>query len=420
MKKHFYSPMFLAIFLLGLFTTNIQAQTPSSSGRATISLTFTNTEPLCYFSTNGNIIVTVSGGTAPYSYLWSDNSTSDTLKNVGAGTYSVTVTDANSATVADSDSLGQPQFVSGFVNTFPSSGTDGMAIISANGGTPPYTYLWNDGQTTDTAFNLAPGNYDVTTTDNHGCTDHRSGVVGTAGASITITFANIEPLCFMSTNGSIVASATGGTAPYSYLWSDNSTSDTLKNVGTGTYSVTVTDANSNTATDADSLGQPQFVTGHVTTSASHGNDGMAIISSSGGTPPYTYLWNDGQTTDTIINLAPGTYDVTTTDNHGCTDHRSGVVDDISGIYDVQNALDNFDVYPNPTEATLNLKFTLTKEESLQIRVVDVSGKIVYTEKATLSGNVQHAINVSELAKGSYILQVLTTNGISRKGFVVSH
>ncbi|MES2138905.1 MAG: right-handed parallel beta-helix repeat-containing protein [Bacteroidota bacterium] len=215
---------------------------------ATLSLIPATTNPICT-NNNGSAAITVNGGTAPYTYLWSTNNNSATYTISGclAGTYSVTVTDTNGCSVLDSVTL-FTQFpslsvVSSSINPICTN-NNGSANITANGGTSPYTYLWstNNNSTTDTISSLLAGTYSVTVTDTNGCSILDSVILVTQFPSLSLVSSVTNASCY-NNDGSTNVIPSGGTAPYSYFWSNNSISQNLSNIGSGTYSVAVTDTN---------------------------------------------------------------------------------------------------------------------------------------------------------------------------------
>ena len=140
---------------------------------------------------------------------------------------------------------------------------------------------------------------------------------------VTVTGQNGNSTC--DPNGSATATPSGGTEPYSYLWSNDEVTQTILFLDAGTYTVTVTDADGNTATgsvtitNASPLNPNAFATDETFVD---GNDGTASSAAFGGTSPYSFLWSNGGTTQTITNLEPGLYTVTVTDNSNCTAFQS--------------------------------------------------------------------------------------------------
>ena len=269
---------------------------------------------------NGSATVTASGGMYPYTYLWSNGQTTKKAKNLVAGTYSVTVTDANGCASTISVIVNDIGAATLATTTIDAScgQANGSATVSASGGVAPYTYLWSDGQTSTTASNLIAGNYSVTVTDSKGCVSTASITINDVTAAIQLTLSVIDASCGQA-NGSIAVTASSGTAPYTYLWSNGASTSSATNLTSGNYSVTVTDKNGcliDTAIDINDNGIMTPVTTVIDESCSLKN-GSAAVTVSGGTPPYTYVWNTGATTQNITNIASGIYSVTISDGKGC-------------------------------------------------------------------------------------------------------
>ena len=288
----------------------------------------------CYLVADGQITAAVTNGTAPYTYLWNDAAaqTTQTAVNLEAGTYTVTVTDANLCTQEATITLTQPENVTGSLvsrtNVLCNGESTGSATISAAGGNAPYTYLWNTvpPQTGVTISNLQAGMYSATITDINGCTGSIVVEIEQPDSPISGTVSTSNVLCNSDSTGSASANITGGTAPYTYLWNsdpDNNT-DNISNLPAGNYSLTVTDANGCDYVIPFNISEPAVLSVNVvsqTDVACNGdNSGAITVSASGGTSPYTFEWNTDpiQTGNSISSLTAGTYTVTATDVNGCT------------------------------------------------------------------------------------------------------
>ena len=278
---------------------------------------------------NGSASVVAAGGTAPYTYLWNNGATTATINSLAAGTYSVTVTDANGCTTSCTEvvqGVGVLSCVPTSTNVTCFGGNDGTATVGQiTGGTPPYSYLWSTvpAQTTNMAVNLSAGTYTVVITDAFGCSKSVTVTVSEPPAFSCNATVIIEPGCD-DLNGVANVSASGGTAPYTYSWNTVpvQTMQTATGLSSGTYTATVTDANGCTTTCVVTLTGPSPIVFGTPTivdaTCSDGSDGSATLNISGGTPPYMYNWSNGQTTQTATGLAMGTYVVTITDSLGCT------------------------------------------------------------------------------------------------------
>jgi gliding motility-associated-like protein len=289
------------------------------------------TTPETCDNNNGTASVTnVINGVGPFTYLWSTGGTSATISGLSAGTYSVTVSDVNGCTGVASAVV--QEIASGLtvsVQTTPADcgASNGTATAIALGGNAPYTYLWNTGATSTTINNLASGTYTVTVTDASGCYGVNVGFVGNQGSNLQVNVTTTADTCDAN-DGTATALALGGTAPYTYLWNNGATSSSISNLPAGQYLVTVTDRNGCFGTAS---GIVQLVTSNLvlslqaTPDSCNISNGTASISVTGGTGPYTYLWNTGSTSRNIQSLSAGLYRVTVTDVNGCSDSGSVVV-----------------------------------------------------------------------------------------------
>lgn len=310
----------------------------------TDTLSFTITEPAqllagmvmapvtCFGANNGSAGSLPTGGVAPYTYLWSNGSTDPAITNLFAGPYSVTVTDNNGCTVTDTIVVTQPpQFIltGNSTNVSCFGGNDGAASISVAGATPPYSYLWSpNGETTSSITGLSAGMYTVTVTDTNGCSVQQIYTI-TEPDQLVLTPSQTDVSCNGGSNGTASVSVMGGVAPYVYLWSTGATGNAISGLAAGTYNVEVTDINGCKASVSITINEPTQVVadlGSVTHVSCNGlADGSLTVDPSGGTPGYTYLWSTGATTQTILGLVAGSYDVTVFDSFGCTGVNTFVV-----------------------------------------------------------------------------------------------
>lgn len=292
---------------------------------------------LCAGEPTGSISVRANGGTSPYQYLWSNNATSANLSAVPAGVYSVTVTDANGCTQKrDGIVVGEPPVlqVVPTVNDIPCFGPKtGSILLSASGGTPPYRYVWENGDTTAARFNLQAGSYAVTVFDHTGCAQVlRSLTVIRRADEFTVSSLYVQPVsCNNASDGWVAVQVNNGTPPYQFAWSAPIglhpnvpvPRDTAYGLNGGSYRVTVTDA-----AGCFAISEPLLVEeapplrislqqiGHIACKGD--STGLVTVQGGGGVPPYQFAWNNGQTANPAQNLPAGTYVVTMTDLRGCT------------------------------------------------------------------------------------------------------
>ena len=295
-------------------------------GCPSLNINMTKTDPTCVGNCNGIATAAGSGGQSPYTYIWSNGGTTQTLTGLCAGIYTVTVTDANQCPEVASVTLDPGVSISVIANgTNTSCGLNNGSVIANPAGGSGYTYLWMPGNyTTQTVNNLASGNYNVSVTSNNGCTATASAMVGSS-TGISATASGTTTSCGQN-NGSITATPTGGSG-YAYLWMPgNYTTQTVKKLAAGTYSVTVTATGGCAATASAIVNSSTAITAMTSVtheSCNNCNDGLASVTPSGGSG-YTYLWSNGGSSQAITGLVPGTYTVTVTSG-GCSTTASAVV-----------------------------------------------------------------------------------------------
>lgn len=294
----------------------------------------------CNGSTDGSAMVSPNGGVAPYTYLWDSGQTTANITGIGAGTYQVTVTDVNGCTSQNSITLTGPLTVQSSTSVTSNYNgqniscfgvADGEAIVNVSGGELPYTYLWSDGQTSQTAINLPDGITTVTVTDANGCSSQSTVTLVEpteliASALVSSNYNGEQISCFGASDGQASSSQTGGTGSYSYLWSDGQTSAIATGFAVGTYTVTITDDNGCSDDAVVTLTAPTVLSATVSVTSDYNGqniscfgytDGEAMVLPSGGTQPYIYDWTNGQTSNTASNLASGIHTATVTDVNGC-------------------------------------------------------------------------------------------------------
>jgi gliding motility-associated-like protein len=293
-----------------------------------MTLSSVKTDANCNLA-NGSATVSVAGGVGPYTYSWSSTpvQTTATATGLPANSYVVTVTDANSCVqtlpVTISNLAGPVAAISATTNVSCFGMNNGSASVAITGGTSPYSFAWSNGQTLPTATNLVAGTYTLTSTDVNGCIASTSVTITEPTALVTnYSFSN--PSCAGSTDGSITAITSGGTAPYSYSWTPGGmTTATVNGLAAGSYSVQTTDAQGCTNIVSVVLTNPVPVTANTSVSnvtCSGLCNGYATANPLTGTGPFTYQWSDinAQSTGTATALCAGTYTVTVTDAGGCS------------------------------------------------------------------------------------------------------
>ncbi len=287
-----------------------------------------NTAASCFGTCDGTLEIQVTGGTAPYTFNWSDGQNTAIASNLCAGDIQVTVTDVNNCMATNNFTTTQPiefqaQIVSSqSVTCFGES--NGQAVVSTNG--TPVSYLWDNGETTEEALNLTAGIHEVTVTNSDGCTTIAEILVEAPGAPVDVQILILQPIsCSDAEDGIIGAQVTGAVGDVTYEWSTGNNTSNLENIASGFYGIIVSDANGCTGiasaevTTADPV-IPQFSVQDVTCLSGDNSGAIMIDTVVGGSPPFLFSLNPDQgfsTTQSFGFLTPGTYELFIEEMTGC-------------------------------------------------------------------------------------------------------
>jgi len=287
-----------------------------------INTSFSIENNQCFGLLEGEIIMTVSGGVNPYYYSWSNGATTKDLLNLASGTYYITITDNNNCTFIDSAKVLQPDeiIIQPEVNHIQCFGmNNGNIVLNVSGGTPAYNFHWSNGVFTQNISELQAGNYTVTITDENLCQTVGEYQI-MEPTIIELGIEKTDVFCYGSATGTILLSAEGGVPPYNYNWSNGETSQNLKNIKAGWYSVAVRDTNNCLKTKSVLIEEPEELkTSIETTFGCEGSEtGHINLTPYGGMPPFSFLWQNGETTEDLHNISTGNYSVTITDNNYCS------------------------------------------------------------------------------------------------------
>ena len=364
-----------------------------------IQALFTTDSLSCFQSGDGATLISVTGGTAGYSYIWSDGQTATQAVNLPAGIISVTITDTHNCTQVDSVFIPEPLLLTSVMSSTQVScngNSDGTATATPSGGTQPYSYIWSDNQSTQTATNLSGGMYYVTIADANNCTQFDSVFV-LENPVLVSNDTSFQVSCTNAGDGTAIVLPQGGTGTYTYQWQNlTATTDTVPNLVGGTYLYTVTDSDNCTFSDSVVVFEPTPLVSTIsgTPVSCFGNiNGTATVVPSGGTTPYSYNWSNSVTNAaTVYSLSPGYTYVTVTDLYNCQTTDSVIIGE-----------------PTPVSATTTYTPTLCFGSSDGTATVTPAGGVGnYTYNwIGESQTTQTAIN---LAAGNYIVEVVDSNG----------
>jgi gliding motility-associated-like protein len=287
---------------------------------------------LCFADSTASAKATANGGSAPYVYSWrvyGQNVSGDSVSGLNADTFRLTISDKQNCTIDTLFQINQPPqlVIDSLVleATKCHGDSNGIAKVTATGGSPRYIYSWSNGDTASTSLNFWAGAHSLTITDSSGCKADSSFTINQPNPLVQQITA-FDAKCFGSASGEAYSTVQGGTTPYQWLWSSGATGnqDSASQMVMGSYYCIVTDSNGCKDSTTFVIGQPDSLTGTITTqnvSCYNYSDGWAAINMQGGTPPFSYSWtpgSSGQNTDSTYNLVKGNYYVSVTDSNGCT------------------------------------------------------------------------------------------------------
>ena len=291
------------------------------------TVAFTTTPSTCYGNCNATITANPTGSGAPYTYQWNDPNfqTTATASGLCSGAFTVNLTNKHGCTSSQTQAAPAPpvlQISMSVINVLCVNNSDGSVIAMVTGGTPPYSFIWDDpnSQTTSVATGLDGGTYSVTATDASGCIVVGSAVVDEPEDPLLIQIQDSNDVsCNGLSDANIVLYVSGGTYPYLYNWDNGVTIFNNNDIQAGVYTVTVTDYNNCVSTKLILISEPDELTYTSSTTPSscfEYSDGTATILPTGGTVPYSYLWSNGTATQSITGAA-GMYNIDVTDANGC-------------------------------------------------------------------------------------------------------
>lgn len=355
-----------------------------------MSATATSTNALCNGDATGAVDLTVSGGTAPYTYSWNNSATTEDLSGIAAGTYSVNVTDAKGCTSSASATVGEPAALTTSVsgtNVLCHGGNTGSIDLTVSGGTPGYSFNWSNSVTAEDISGLTAGTYSVTVTDANGCTaaDGYTVTEPTAlSGSVSSSMSTIY-LGYGVQSATLTAVGNGGTPGYSYSWSNgaNTASTTVSPTSNTTYTCVITDANGCTYSVSTAVNVIDVRCGKK-------NDKVSICHITPGNGKQNALCIDA--IDVPNHLA-----------HGCQLGSCGSAkgsNETTGVEAIAE-LAEMNIYPNPNNGSFTIE--LPSQDAANVVVTSLSGQVVYNK--TIEGTNKVSVELSSSANGVYLVHI---------------
>ncbi|MBT7688705.1 MAG: T9SS type A sorting domain-containing protein [Flavobacteriales bacterium] len=380
-------------------------------------ISITENNIACNGDSTGSINATASGSSSPYMYMWSNGDSTASIVDLGGGMYYLTVTDDNGCMSMDTAEVTQPlvPFTPILANVMDLNcfgDNSGSGTVLPAGGDGPYTYAWSTGGTSASETSLAAGAVSVTVTDANGCERILSDSLDQpdeffANLGMTVT------TCSGDEDGTASSNATGGTEPYSYSWGSGGSDSSISGISSGYQNLTVTDANGCVYVDsvdvAFQFASPVVPVGPVDTMC----NGFTYVLDAG-SDGSMYEWSTGDSTQTITISTSGLYDVTVTNNDGCATEATTLVVKktcVTGVSSIAGEELSVNIFPNPTDGIINLEVKGDLTDALDLAILDLSGRVVWSKASAVAPNGLQSIDLSNHAAGTYFLRMTQENQV---------
>jgi hypothetical protein len=412
--------------------TQMESVTITESSPITLNI-FSN-EISCRNDNDGSATASGNGGAGNFTYSWSNGMSGATISNLGAGTYTVSATDANDCVQTETVTITNPFVISLSIsqNNIDCFGNNnGSATASGNGGTGNLTYTWSNGTSGTSISNLTAGTYTASATDANNCIQTETVTI-TEPNAINISTVQIDINCFGNSNGSASANGSGGTGNLTYAWSNGTSGENISNLTAGTYTLTVTDSNNCTATESVTINQPSNLIANASATgetSAGANDGMATAAPIGGNLGYTFLWSTGSSNQNISNLSPGSYTVTITDNNMCTAVETVIVSSFNCAISINVATTNALCFGETGSATASAQNEtdpvtyLWSNGEMTATISNLTPAINYSVTVTDANNCPASMSISISQPAQLQITASTTdvscNGLSDGSVIIN-
>ncbi len=276
----------------------------------------------CYQAANGFILVTIKNADTTYTVQWSTNDTTANIYNLGPGTYTINIAEANTCSTSASYIITQPQPLASSIAHVDDScyrSANASITLTVTGGTPQYSFLWNTGDTTRNLSQIDGGTYTVLITDSFHC-KHTDSVFIYEPPQLLFAGATSNVTCYNAADGFVLLDIIFADSTYKFKWSNAETTEDIYHLGPGNYTLTITEWNNCRSTATYTITQPPLLTSSIVgteDSCYLSTNATATLTVLGGTPQYSFLWSNGDTTQNIGNIRGGEYTVIVTDSFHC-------------------------------------------------------------------------------------------------------
>lgn len=383
-----------------------------------LEATVSETDLNCFGINDGTAVVDISGGTGAYTIEWSTGATEDSVYNLAAGNYSVTVMDANGCDTINSFELTEPDEIE---STFESENitcfgySNGKIVITPTGGTIPYDYLWSVASIANDSIaeNLGPGQYTVSVVDNNNC-EHTRDIELTQPDPLTANIEKSDITCYGEIDGYIVLNMFGGTPEYTYAWSNGLSEPSANMLSEGDYSITVTDIHDCLIDTIVHIEEPDELSINpivIRPTCPDIENGSINLNISGGRTPYTIYWDNGSFDEQLTEIRSGIYDVLITDSSFC---------EIDSSFTVRSAHDFCIDIPtafSPNDDNINDRWEIDMQglyPYAEVEIFDRWGNRVFYSKGYEESQYWDGIfNGKKLPMDNYFYIIYLKNGSRR-------
>jgi len=359
----------------------------------------------CYNGSSGSIDPDISGGIPPYTFDWSNGETTDSIGELPAGSYSLTVTDQFGLSRDTTFTITQPDSLyakADIVHVSDTGETDGQIRVEAQGGIPPYTYQWETEPNNDTISGLAAGTYHLTIIDANGCVANDTFRVAHQVYPLEITLHPYDVSCYGNEDGAVGVSVEGGVPPYAYSWSTGDTTASVDSLTEGWYYVTVSGDSLYSQQDSAFVSEPEPLQTEIKILSGLNDGEYAKLEGvvEGGTQPYSYLWSTGATSQILDSLSSGSYWLQVTDSNACTAADSLVLE--ATVLGDRMRERRIQIYPVPATDKIYVEFSQEKISHWQFKLISLDGKII---RSALLDRRKNRISLAGIPTGFYMVKV---------------
>jgi Secretion system C-terminal sorting domain len=366
-----------------------------------------NQNPTCFGANNGSAFVSAAGANN-IRFLWINGETNSNATALNAGLNQVTVSAAGGCVVVRNVQLNSPTQIRTLISNTHTVCTPNSGILIANntngGSGSGYQFVWSNGRSGSVQTGLSSGTYTLTITDGTGCSAISSTQISISTPP-TLSATHTNPTCLAGGNITLSISPA---ANYTFLWSNGATTQNLSGIQGGIYTVEARNGTCVVSLRDTIPAVLPLVIGFSTTQPTNPNSNNGSVSAavSNGLAPFSYVWNNTSTSNVLLGIGVGNYQVTVTDANGCTATNSVNLSPLTNVSQTTQLLDEFSVYPNPSAGVFGVKIGFLETQNFELQVVDMLGQVLFRQQYT-SQQFQTQIDLSAYSTGIYLLRLQT-------------